>query len=99
MKRIVGDSIDSTYFKDAKTSNVYVALLDGRQALLVTNVCSGNHYTCTTFSAHTTRKLAVDVKAGPLLLTELLDDYIKTGYDVYEFDTIQEALDYIAKNI
>lgn len=99
MKRIVGDNVDSVYFKDAKNSNIYVALLDGRQALLVTNVSSGNHYTSTILGVHTTRKVAVDVKAVPLLLTELLDDYIKTGYEVYEFDSLVKALDYIAKNI
>ena len=99
MKRIIEDTINTRCFKDADKRNVYVAMLDGRQALLVTNVWPGNRYTSTTFSAHTTRKVAVDVKAVPLLLTELLDDYIKTGYEVYEFDSIAEALDYIAKNI
>lgn len=99
MKRVVADKVDTRFFRDADKSKVYVTILDGREALLVTyDGCSGE-YTSVTLRVHTTRKVQIDTDDLFVELTRLLDDYINTGYAVYEFDGIVEALKYITENI
>lgn len=99
MKRIVEDTVKSRCIMDANKSNVYIAMLDGREVLLVTQVAGTVGYISTALSFHATSKVVVDTSAKHITLTGLLEDYVKTGYEVYEFDTIAEAMDYIAKNI
>ena len=36
MKRVISEKVDTRFFKDADKSKVYIAVLDGREVLLVT---------------------------------------------------------------
>ena len=99
MKRIVGDTVKTKHFMDANKSNVYIAMLDGREALLVTQVAGTLAYITTALSVHATNKVVVDASAEHATLTGLLEDFVNTGYEVCEFDSIVDALDYLSKNM
>ena len=99
MKRVISNKVDTRFFKDADKSKVYVTILDGRQALLVTYDVFREYHTSVTLGVHTTNKVLIDSGEDCMELTGLLDDYISTGYAVYEFDSLVEALKYITDNI
>lgn len=99
MKRVISNKVPTTFFKDADKSKVYLTILDGREAVLVAYDSYHEDYTSVTLAAHATRKISTDTFESGVELTHLLDGYIKTGYDVYEFDGLVEALKYITDNI
>ena len=99
MKRVVADKTDTTFFKDADKSKVYIAMLDGREVLLVTYDVYQQYYTAVALGVHATRKATVSSAATCIALASILNDYIQTGYEVYEFDGLVEALKYITENI
>ena len=99
IKRVVGDKVGTAFFRDADKNKVYVAMLDGREALLVTYDVYQQYYTAVALGVHATNKVTIDSDATCIVLAALLKDYIKAGYAVYEFDGIVEALKYITENI
>lgn len=99
MKKVIVDKVDTVFFKETDKSKVYVTILDGREALLVTYVAGSGKYTAVALGVHPTRKVQIDTDMLFVELTNLLDGYIATGYDVYEFESLVEALKYITENI
>ena len=78
---------------------MYVTILDGREALLVTYDVYQQDYTAVALDVHATNKVTIATDILFVELTKLLDEYIKIGYDVYEFNSLVEALKYITENI
>lgn len=99
MKKVIAEKVTTTFCNDADKSKVYVTILDGRQALLVTYDVFREEYTSVTLSVHCLRKVLTDSGEDCVGLTTLLHDYIATGYNVYECDSLVEALMYITDNI